>query len=400
MKLAFVAPFACSPKATVSARMLPMAAALVARGHSVHVLVPPYDNVVDSERTWTQDGVIVENLRASGAGVAAQWSLAGRLAGRVTALGPDLIHVFKPVGPGALALTRSMFPGGQRWTAPVILDNDDWEGHGGWLDVNPQPALVRAVLAWQEGWTLGHAKAITCASETLMTRSGELAPGIPTALMPNGPHPSLRADVAAIEPTRQALRAGYGWRDKQVVIYLGTIPAGHDMDIALSAFAAAAESNPDLIWCVIASGAGLPSFRQAAERSGVGRRIEWHGFIPHLEAIRRLVAADIAVYPYRDTNINRAKCSGKVIDYMAAGKPMVVSDVGMNRVYLTDGEHALLTPPGDGAAFGAALQRLVADPAYANSLGANAQERLWKNFAWGKRIPELEQLYARTSAAN
>ncbi|MBK8835428.1 MAG: glycosyltransferase family 4 protein [Anaerolineae bacterium] len=143
---------------------------------------------------------------------------------------------------------------------------------------------------------------------------------------------------------------------------------------------------------MIATGEGLGSFRQAAGRSGVGRQIEWHGFIPTPRGHPPLVAADIAVYPYRDTNINRAKCSGKVIDYMAAGKPMVVSDVGMNRVYLTDGEHALLTPPGDGAAFGAALQRLVADPAYANSLGANAQERLWKNFAWGKRIPELEQL--------
>lgn len=101
----------------------------------------------------------------------------------------------------------------------------------------------------------------------------------------------------------------------------------------------------------------------------MGQRIEWHAFMPHLEAVRRLVAADIAVYPYRDTNINRAKCSGKVIDYMAAGKPTVVSDVGMNRVYLTDGEHALLTPPGDGAAFAAALQKLLADPAYANDLG-------------------------------
>jgi len=395
MKLVFVAPFAFSPKATVSARMLPMAAALTARGHSVHVLIPPYDNPADSARTWTQEGVTVENLRTSGAGATAQWSLAGRLATRVATLAPDLIHVFKPVGPGALAVTRSLLPGGPRWTAPIIVDNDDWEGRGGWLDVNRLPALAKAVLAWQESWTLRHARAVTCASETLVTRTGALAPGRPTLLLPNGPGSSLRAEVAVAHAERDSLRQSYGWQDKRVVIYLGTIPHGHDLDIALAAFSAAAREDPELIWCLIASGDGLPEFRAGAQKAGLGDQIEWHGFIPHAEAMRRLVAADVAVYPYRDTNINRAKCSGKIIDYMAAGKPMVVSAVGMNWVYLTNGEHALLTPPGDGAAFEAAQRRLLADPAYANELGVAAQRRLWQSFAWDKRIAELEQLYAR-----
>lgn len=394
MKLAFIAPFAFSPKATVSARMLPMAAALVARGHSVRVLVPPYDHPQDSGHTWEQDGVVIENMRASGSDTSEIWSLAGQLEVRAAVLRPDLIHIFKPVGPGALALTRSRLAGLPRWSAPVVVDNDDWEGPGGWLDVLDRPRLAKAFLAWQEGWTLSRARAVTCASEALVARTGELAPGVPTALLPNGSSQSLRAEIAGLEPAREALRAGYGWRDKQVLIYLGTIPAVHDMDIALAAFKAAADSNPNLIWCVIATGEGLGLFRQAADRSGVGQRIEWHAFMPHLEAVRRLVAADIAVYPYRDTNINRAKCSGKVIDYMAAGKPMVVSDIGMNRVYLTDGEHALLTPPGDDAAFAAALQKLLADPAYANDLGGAAQRRLWESFAWDKRIAELEQLYA------
>jgi glycosyltransferase involved in cell wall biosynthesis len=245
---------------------------------------------------------------------------------------------------------------------------------------------------------LRHARAVTCASETLVARTSALAPGVSTLLLPNGPSQSLRAKVAAAQAERDALRQRYGWQHKRVVIYLGSIPHGHDMDIALAAFAAVAREDPGLVWCVIASGNGLPGFRASAEKSGLGDQIEWQGYMPHADAIRRLVAADIAVYPYRDSNINRAKCSGKIIDYMAAGKPMVVSDVGMNRVYLTDGEHALLTPPGDGAAFGAALRRLLANPAYANELGAAAQRRLWGTFAWDRRIAELEQLYANRVA--
>ena len=116
--------------------------------------------------------------------------------------------------------------------------------------------------------------------------------------------------------------------------------------------------------------------------------------MPHAELINYLVAADIALYPYRDNNINRAKCSGKVIDYMACAKPMVVSDVGMNRIYLEDGVSGLLTPPGDMAAFGAALSQLLQSPELATRMGRAAQTRLWQTFGWEQRIATLERLYA------
>lgn len=110
---------------------------------------------------------------------------------------PRLIHIFKPVGPGALALTRSRLAGSPCWSAPVVVDNDDWEGPGGWLDVLDRPWLAKRFLAWQEGWTLSRARAVTCASEALVARTGELL-GVPTALLPNGSSQSLRAEIAGL----------------------------------------------------------------------------------------------------------------------------------------------------------------------------------------------------------
>lgn len=386
MRIVFLAPFAFAPKATVSARMLPMAAALVMRGHDVTILIPPYDNPTEGGATRVIDGVRLEHLGARGASPAALLALASQMARRAAALRPDVVHAFKPVGPGALA---AAWLGG-----PFVVDNDDWEGRGGWLDANAYALPIRLALGVQEGWTLRRASAVTCASETLVARTAQLAPGAPTSMLPNGPAPSTRATAADAATRREALRERFGWTARRMVIYAGAIPAVHDMDIALRAFATCAARDPRLGWCVIATGAGLDGFRESAARSGVGDRFEWHPFIPHDTLIERLVAADIAVYPYRDTPINRAKCSGKVIDYMAAGLPMVIGDVGMNRVYARDGEHALLAPPGDADAFAASLTRLLADPAYAKTLGAAAQRRLWEAFAWPPRAPQLERVYA------
>jgi glycosyltransferase involved in cell wall biosynthesis len=386
MNLVFIAPFGMSPKATVSARMMPMASALVRRNHQVTILIPPYDHPADAGKRWTQSGVQIENTRATGL-----LGMAWQMARRAQQLGPDLYHVFKPVGPGALAMWLLYMQGERRF----VVDNDDWEGPGGWLDVNPYPALHKVVLAWQERWALRQARAVTCASEVLITRTQELThTQRPVMLFPNGPDEVLREQVSQAQAQREALRAQLGWLDGPVVIYAGTVPLNHDMDMAVSAIKQALASHPSLRWDIVATGDGLASLQANIQQAGIGAHVQISGFMPHEQLVQRLVAADVAVYPYRDSNINRAKCSGKVIDYMACGKPMVVSDVGMNRVYLAHSTSGLLTAPGDGQAFAAALMRLLDDPASAAQMGLAAQRTLWQRFSWADRITDLEQCYA------
>ncbi|MCS6772659.1 MAG: glycosyltransferase family 4 protein [Thermoflexales bacterium] len=386
MRIALIAPFAYAPKATVSARMMPIATALARRGHVVHVLIPPYDNPSYSGRRWQQDGVAIENMRLRRLPFSlAQFAdLARQIVRSVQALNPEVVHVFKPVGVGALGLF------GLRQAA--VVDNDDWEGRGGWVDVNPYPRLLRWFMLWQERWALRRAAAVTCASTALVERSRTLGGASkPVLLFPNGPRETLRAQVARAEQQRQALRQRFGWGDEWVLIYAGTVPVNHDLDVAVQALAGLRDKP--WRWAIIATGDGLPSLRQQIARAGLDRRVEWHGFMPHAQLVERLVAADIALYPYRDTLINRAKCSGKVIDYMACGKPMVVSNLGMNQVYLDGGRCGMLTPPGDAAAFRQALLQLMDNPALAHALGQAAQAHVWQAFGWEGRVQALIELY-------
>jgi glycosyltransferase involved in cell wall biosynthesis len=365
-----------------------MAAALAQRGHQVTILIPPYDNPAHSGQVWERHGVRLENavipLGMSGARL--YWHLAGWLVSRVRQLRPDVVHVFKPVGVSALALWRL-----RRAPYTLVLDNDDWEGRGGWVDVNPYPLAYKLFMIWQERWALRVAPRVTCASLALLERTRAFRAGRDAHalyLFPNGPGEWLRPVVAQAEANREALRAQFGWR-QPVVIYAGTVPLNHDLDIVVQALRA----QPQALWVIVAAGEGLPALREAVVQAGIADRVAWYDFMPHDQLIARLVAADVAVYPYRDTPINRAKCSGKVIDYMVCGKPMVVSAVGMNCVYLEHARSALLTPPGDGEAFTSALARLLAEPEFASRLGRAAQQRIWEGFGWEGRAAALEQVY-------
>jgi glycosyltransferase involved in cell wall biosynthesis len=73
---------------------------------------------------------------------------------------------------------------------------------------------------------------------------------------------------------------------------------------------------------------------------------------------------------------------------MAAGRPIVASDLPSSREILRHGETALLTPPGDARALGAAIRDLVRDRAMAERL-ARAAFAAAAAFSWDARAGRL-----------
>jgi glycosyltransferase involved in cell wall biosynthesis len=121
--------------------------------------------------------------------------------------------------------------------------------------------------------------------------------------------------------------------------------------------------------------------------------VHFTGWIEHQHVPAYLAAADIAIYPYRDTLINRAKCSIKILEYMAMGKAIVTTRVGQNLEYLEHGQSGILAEPGDAGAFAQALIQLLADPALAHRLGQSAAQRVRDQFTWSRHVRTIEQAY-------
>jgi glycosyltransferase involved in cell wall biosynthesis len=96
--------------------------------------------------------------------------------------------------------------------------------------------------------------------------------------------------------------------------------------------------------------------------------------MPTPEQGRRLMArASVVALPLQDTDLP----SGPLVllDALALGKPVVVTDVGGSRDYVRDGVTALLVPPGDADALARALLRLQSDASLRRRLGEAA--RAW-----------------------
>ena len=85
--------------------------------------------------------------------------------------------------------------------------------------------------------------------------------------------------------------------------------------------------------------------------------------------------------------------SNSVMEYMAAGKPVVATRVGGMTDLIEDGVHGLLVPPGDPRALAGALRRILRDPAWRGAMGERGRERQREEFDLDVMVRRLEDLY-------
>jgi glycosyltransferase involved in cell wall biosynthesis len=99
---------------------------------------------------------------------------------------------------------------------------------------------------------------------------------------------------------------------------------------------------------------------------------------------------DIGIMPLPDESLERGKCGYKLIQYMACGKPVVASPVGVNMVIVREGVEGLL--PIDLSQWAEALRNLCDDPSLRKRLGLAGRKRVEAVYSLQVAAPRLEEL--------
>ena len=87
--------------------------------------------------------------------------------------------------------------------------------------------------------------------------------------------------------------------------------------------------------------------------------------------------------------------SNSILEYMAAGRPVVVTDVGGAREVVREGETGYLVRSGDDAAMAERLIWLLRDPEKARSMGAKGRRVVEEKFSCKAQLARTEELYER-----
>lgn len=124
---------------------------------------------------------------------------------------------------------------------------------------------------------------------------------------------------------------------------------------------------------------------------GLAGRVHFLGQRDDVEDL--LTASDIGVLASYEEGFSNA-----VIEGMAAGLPMVVSDVGGNSEAVLDGECGYVVPSHNPEALARALSMLLSDPGRRATMGSAARERMEQFFSLDTCVSAYEHLYKSVCA--
>ncbi len=178
--------------------------------------------------------------------------------------------------------------------------------------------------------------------------------------------------------------AGEGWAagGRPVVLTIARLHGQKGHAYLLEAAAAL----PEAVFVLAGDGPERGALEEQARCLGVADRVV---FLGHRQDIPALLAqCDLFVLPSLFEGLPLS-----VLEAMAAGKPVVATDVGGTREAVSHGETGCLVPPGDPHALVVAIRSLLADPGRAQAMGRAARARARAEFSAEVMVRRVSHVY-------
>lgn len=280
---------------------------------------------------------------------------AGRLGVRraLEDFGPDVVH---SEGIWPFPAVRDF---ARRTGAPVVVTVHNVE-HVVAKRCGRSIVAVR-ILRWFEQATYRRADLLVCMSDVDRTVVQDIGvSGVEVVVVPNGASIPGEELVAGAEPAMEV--AG------PLILFMGKLDYRPNVDalrfLLDDVYPLVRQSVPETVLAVVGSPApsALPEGVVA-----VGKvRSVW----PYL------AAADVCVAPLRSGSGTRLK----ILEYLAAGRPVVSTSVGVEGLDVTVGRDLLVAD--ESSSFAEAIVRLLRNPAEADSLGAAGRRLVEQRYRW------------------
>jgi glycosyltransferase involved in cell wall biosynthesis len=193
-------------------------------------------------------------------------------------------------------------------------------------------------------------------------------------VIPNGlPDKLFEPTTPALPREENVLRIGMISRMNHAV-------KQHDMFLRVAA--RLAPRVPQARFVLIGDGPLRPALEALALELGLRDRVLFLGDRRDIPAV--LAALDVTVLPSASESL-----SNVIMEAMAAGIPVVASNVGGNPELVEHGTTGFLFPPGDEEQFAAALETLLAQAELRRQFGSAARERALAEYT----IPQVRDRY-------
>lgn len=181
----------------------------------------------------------------------------------------------------------------------------------------------------------------------------------------------------------------YALQSERIVLFVGRLVREKGVHTLLEAAPSVLAEYPDVKFVIAGSGPYRQELEGLAERLGIGGKVLFAGFVADEERNRLFRLADVAVFPslYEPFGI-------VALEAMAAGTPVVVSDVGGLADVVIHRHNGLKMYPGDAGSLAVQVKDLLHDPQFADALAETAFNEIGR-YDWDRIARQTIAVYGK-----
>ncbi len=146
-------------------------------------------------------------------------------------------------------------------------------------------------------------------------------------------------------------------------------------------------SKPETLFIVAGEGERMPYLKELADDLSIAGNVRFIGKCSDVAAILSL--SDVCVLTSRSEGFSNA-----ILEYMAAGKPVVATRVGGASEAVLHGETGYLVESDDAKTMGRFILELLSDHGRAASLGLRGRQRIETAFSKHRQVNSVSDLYS------
>jgi glycosyltransferase involved in cell wall biosynthesis len=180
-----------------------------------------------------------------------------------------------------------------------------------------------------------------------------------------------------------------------LVVCIGRLADKKGVDVLVDALVRVPEVRVE----IIGDGPDRQALEDRARRLGVADRVRFLGRQPKTAVLQALGRAEAVAIPSKVGAGGDMEGTPVVLcEAMAAGAPVVASDLGGLGECIVDGKTGLLVPPGDVDGLAAALQKMTSGAVDLEALGAAAAEEAARSLDIGEVGRAYDRVMAEAAA--
>ncbi len=178
--------------------------------------------------------------------------------------------------------------------------------------------------------------------------------------------------------------------------FIGTLKPWHGVDILITAFRQLQQKYLNTELLIVGEGPERKRLEDISYEFNLQNSIMFTGAVNSTKVPSLLTSMDVAVAPY--PALEEFYFSPlKIYEYMAAGLPIVASNIGQISEIIKHQENGLLYPAGNLQALANALEQLIQDPILGKRLGQMARQTSQTYHSWDAIAESMLELAKFTS---